>query len=292
MVIPRWLKPSPWADPVNIDEVSRQYLAADHEAPIFLREVVGWEARWQRMLFQVLIPPHLLVAHHIDPIKLTDPQDRPCAFIYTGADHSSFRLELFHAGDGSVPLAELEISDTAFNQIEVVWVTLQDPLAPRFDIDVIPEDQTTVRGTTRRNLSAEAAALEAGLAPGQTRRGLRILRELVERIETFMLCLNQREYIVQPLFYHTAVLFEQYGFSYMKGRSYMEMIHQRFMPGGDLRQQMNGATPFRQPQFADSIRGRSWAIHDQILDSPWDRVRMVKRVGQNASINTCPGIPW
>jgi hypothetical protein len=107
-----------------------------------------------------------------------------------------------------------------------------------------------------------------------------------------MLCLNQREYIVQPLYYHTAVLFEQYGFSYIQGQSYMERIHEQFAPGGALHGRLDGATPFRRPELAGSIRGRSWAIHDQILDQPWNRVRMVKRLGMNAGVNTCPDIPW
>lgn len=295
MVIPHWLKPPPWTNHANhadADAANRQYLAVLHEAPVFLREVAGWDARWQRMLFQVLIPPNLLIEYRIDPIKLTDPQGRSCAYIYTGADRSSFRMELLSAGDNAEPLAELEISDTSFNQIEVVWVALQDPFAPRFDIDVAPNGQTTARGTTGRNLVAETAALAAGLAPGQVRRGLRVLRGLAERLETFMLCLNQRQYIVQPLYYHTAVLFEQYGFGYIQGQSYMETIHQKFAPGGELRTRLDGSTPFRQPQLADSIRGRSWAIHDQILDRPWDRVRMIKRLGLNAGANSCPNIPW
>jgi hypothetical protein len=29
-----------------------------------------------------------------------------------------------------------------------------------------------------------------------------------------------------------------------------------------------------------------------ILGEEWDRVRMVKRLGVNAKVNTCPGVPW
>ncbi len=138
----------------------------------------------------------------------------------------------------------------------------------------------------------EGAALLQQLAPGQVRRGLRALKWLAERLETLMLCLNQREYVVQPLFYHTAVLFEQLGCSYVQRQSRMEAIHQGFLPGGELRRRLDGSTPFRRPEQADSIRGRSWAIHDGILDQPWDRVRMVKRIGIHAGVNTCPNIPW
>lgn len=292
MVISGRRKPPLVDSPDSTDTLPRLPLTGHHDEPIFLREVVDWDLRWQRMLFQVLIPPSLLIEYHIDPVKLTDAAGRPCAFTRAGADRSSFRFELFHSGDSSEPMAELEVRDTPFNQIEVVWVTLQDPFAPRFDIDISPTGNSTARGTAGRNLSAETAALAAGLAPGQVRRGLRVLRWLAERIETLMLCLNQREYVVQPLYYHTAVLFEQYGFAYIQGQSRMEEIHRGFAPGGMLRARLDGSTPFRQPELADSIRGRSWAIHDLILDQPWDRVRMVKRLGVDAGVNSCPNIPW
>ena len=131
----------------------------------------------------------------------------------------------------------------------------------------------------------------AGLAPGQVRRGLGALCWLAERIETLMLCLGQRELVVQPLFYHTAVLFEQLGFSYIHGLSCMETIAAGFSSGGALRARLDGSTPFRHPELAATIRGRSWAIHDHILAEPWDRVRMVKHLGVHAGVNTCPGVP-
>ena len=132
----------------------------------------------------------------------------------------------------------------------------------------------------------------AGLAPGQVRRGLGALRWLAERIETVMLCLNQRELVVQPLFYHTAVLFEQLGFSYIHGLARMAAIAQGFEMGGELRAKLDTSTPFRRPELADTIRGRSWAIHDGILSEPWDKVRMVKHLGIHAGITTPPGVTW
>ena len=260
--------------------------------PIFLREVVTWDVRWQRMLFQILVPVQFLSQYDIDPVSLTDPQGRPVAFARPGSDKGSFRLELYPSGDAAEPLGEIEMADTLFNQIEIVWVTLQDPSAPRFDTDVMPGGEPTMRETGSRNLAAEEAAMAAGLAPGQVRRGLRASRWLMERVESLMLCLNQREFVVQPLYYHTAVLFEQLGFSYMQGQAQMESIAEGFVPGGPLRARLDGSTPFRRPEQVDSVRGRSWAIHDGILDKPWNRVHMIKRLGLPAGVNTCPGLPW
>jgi acetoin utilization protein AcuC len=72
----------------------------------------------------------------------------------------------------------------------------------------------------------------------------------------------------------------------------MERIAGGFAPGGHLRAKLDGSTPFRSAQLANTVRGRSWAIHDGILDEPWDRVRMVKRLGIDAEANTAPGVRW
>ena len=291
MMLPGWLKPPPWSGRLAIDAPERQDLAREPRRPIFLREVMEWDLRWQRMLFQILVPVELLIQYQIDPIDLTDPKGRPVAFSRPGVDRGSYRLELYPSGDAPEPMAELELADTQFNQIEVVWVALQNPSAPRFDTDVIADGEAS-NGGTKRNLVAEEAAMLAGLAPGQVRRGLGALRWLAERVETVMLCLNQRELIVQPLFYHTAVLFEQLGFSYIHGMARMTSIAQGFGAEGALRARLDAATPFRRPELAETIRGRSWAIHDGILTESWDRVRMVKRLGVHAGVSTCPGVPW
>ena len=176
------------------------------------------------------------------------------AFARRGADEGSFRFELYHEGGANEPMAELELADTQFNQIEVVWVTLQDPLAHRYDIDILPGGDTTMRGTAGRNLVAEEGAMMAGLAPGQVRRGLRAFKWLAERIETLMLCLNQHEYMAQPLFYHTAVLFEQYGFSYVQGQGLMEEVHSASspaascMPGWTIRRHSGGRARQHHPR--------------------------------------------
>jgi hypothetical protein len=288
MILPGWMKPPPMSGRLAVDAPGRQDLAREPHRPISLREVMEWDLRWQRMLFQILLPVELLVKYRIDPIDLTDAEGRPVAFSRPGINRGSYRLELYPTGDASEPMAELELADTPFNQIEVVWVALQNPSAPRFDTDIIANGNAG----TRRNLIAEEAAMLAGLAPGQVRRGLGALRWLAERIETVMLCLNQRELIVQPLFYHTAVLFEQLGFGYIHGMARMTSIAQGFGAGGDLRARLDGSTLFRRPELADTIRGRSWAIHDGILQETWDRVRMVKRLGVHAGVSTCPGVAW
>lgn len=285
------LKPIPDVDRAFARE-QRIPLSQGSQERTFLREVAGWDVRWQRLLFQVLLPIDLLVKHRIDPVALTDPQGHPVAFARPGGEQGSFRFELYHTGGASEPMAELELVDTQFNQIEVVWVGLQDPTGYRFDVDVLPGGGSSLRGTAGRNLVAETAAMLAGLAPGQVRRGIGGFGWLVDRIDTLMLCLNQRDYVARPLFYHMAILFERNGFSYVKGKALMEEVGRGFAPGGILRERLDGSTPFRLPEHADTIRGRSWAIHDGVLPQGWDEVHMIKRLGIKAGIDTAAGIPW
>lgn len=285
-----WIKSFPPAD--RDAAAPKLDLTRGREEPVSLREVAAWDVERQRMLFRILVPVHLLVKYHVDPLRLTDAEGRSVAFARKGINEGSYRFELYDQGDSSEPMAELELADTQFNQIEVVWVTLQDPCAHRYDIDRLPDGSTTLRGSAGRNIVAEEAAMLAGLAPGQVRRGLRAFRWLAERIETFMLCLNQREYMAQPLFYHTAILFEQYGFSYVQGQALMEEVHAGFQPGGELSARLDESTLFRRETLAGSIRGRSWAIHDGIMGERWNRVRMVKRLGVDACVRTAPGVVW
>ncbi len=70
----------------------------------------------------------------------------------------------------------------------------------------------------------------------------------------------------------------------------MEWIDRGFQSGGELFQKLDASTPFRQVEAANTVRGRSWAIHDGILGEPWPalEVRMFKRVGHHAGICTFP----
>jgi len=94
------------------------------------------------------------------------------------------------------------------------------------------------------------------------------------------------------LYYHNAVIFERYGFAYQMGKRRMDEIQAGFREGGELSQKLDGSSPFRSPMAANSIRLRSWAIHDGILGEPFTNVTMYKRVGKSADINTTSGSEW
>ena len=88
------------------------------------------------------------------------------------------------------------------------------------------------------------------------------------------------------------MIFEKYGFTYQQGRRLMQRIQNGFGPDGDLIPLLDGSTPFRHPEAAQSIRLRSWAIHDGILGEPFRNVTMYKQVGKHAGFSTCPACAW
>ena len=208
------------------------------------------------------------------------------------AGSSAVEMELRHQPDFPDPVLYGHMMDTLNGHVHVLLYLLNDPSSPRFDVDRLADGQPTKFGTRARNLRAEQAAMEFGLAPGQVRRGLRLLGSAIQAFERFVESLGQDMYFTEPLYYHNAVLFEQHGFAYEKGRRLMERIQKGFAQGGDLVSLLDNSTPFRNPQTINSIRLRSWAIHDNLLGEPFTNVTMYKRVGKFAEINTCFDCIW
>jgi acetoin utilization protein AcuC len=201
-------------------------------------------------------------------------------------------MSLFHEKRFPDPILYAHLTDTMNGQIHILLYILNDPDSPRFDVDKLPDGTPTKFGTLQRNVEAEKKALEAGLAPGQIRRGLRMLGQALEAFEGFIKSLGHDMYFAEPLYYHNAVIFERYGFSYQMGKRLMESIHAGFQPGGELCALLDGSNPFRRPDAGNRIRKRSWAIHDSVLGEPFTNVTMYKRVGVAAGINTTPGCDW
>ncbi|MGH2523866.1 MAG: hypothetical protein ACRDH2_15280 [Anaerolineales bacterium] len=234
------------------------------------------------------IPPALLRRFQIDPHSLADAEGRKLLTITAPDGTSSVELDLRHAFGARDPLFYGHLTDTLNGQILVLLVTVNDPEGPRFDVDRLPDGTKTQFGTFKRNVEAEVAAMRAGLAPSQIRRGLRLLSEFIATFEHFIARLGHPIYFIEPLAYHNAVVFERYGFAYQQGRRWMESLNTRFSPGGDLLARLDGSTPFRQPGAENSIRGRSWAIHDGLLGEPYTEVHMYKHVGKHAGVTTAP----
>jgi hypothetical protein len=271
--------------------VSALRLMRDPDLAVPLRALNQFSPGAKKRLYRPLLPPELLVRFGINPITWRGPDGDNHVRLVAPEEKGLVKLEAYHRVDARDPFAYLELVDNNFNGINVVLVVINDPASPRFDTDISAEGERTLFGTVHRNREAEAAAMAAGLAPGQVHQGLRTTSLALQQLQGFLALLGHESFAAEPLTYATAILFESRGFSYMSGRRLMEEIDQEFQPRGRLHAALDGSNPFRQPGQAETIRGRAWAIHDGILEAigkSWNNVRMVKRLGHDAGINTFP----
>jgi hypothetical protein len=73
----------------------------------------------------------------------------------------------------------------------------------------------------------------------------------------------------------------------------MQRIQDEFTrESGEVVDKLDNSSVFRQADARQSIRLRSWAIHDGILGEPFSNVTMYKYVGQSAGINNAEGTHW
>ncbi|OGO37820.1 MAG: hypothetical protein A2W35_04670 [Chloroflexi bacterium RBG_16_57_11] len=248
-------------------------------------------AEEKRAIYAQLIPSELLERFQLASNLITGEGE---SLLHLGGreDGSDTEMALYHQPGFPDPILYGHITDTITGHVHVLLYVLNDPDSPRFDVDRTADGSPTQFGTRHRNLAAEEAAIRFGLAPGQIRRGLRMLGPAIQAFERFIANLGHEIYFNEPLYYHNAIIFERYGFAYQRGRRLMERIQDGFAEGGDLRAMLDGSTPFRQPEAANSIRLRSWALHDRLLGEAFSDVTMYKRIGVNAGVDTCPGCDW
>ena len=242
----------------------------------------------KREIYSRYIPQEL-----IEKFKLRDLKNNQDLLQFRFAPGSSdVEMMLYHKVKFPDPILYAHLADNINGQIHVLLYILNDPDSPRFSVDKMPNGSPTQFGIRKRNIEAETAALKEGLSPGQVRHGLRSLRQAMGAFEGFVSSLGHDLYFVEPLYYHNAVIFERYGFSYQMGRRHMNEIQAGFAEGGGLRQMLDDSNPFRSSKAANSIRLRSWAIHDGILGEPFTNVTMYKRVGISANISTTLDCKW
>ena len=256
--------------------------------PDSIRGINALPENEKRSLYLTLIPEWLYADGFLDRETLTvDGQSVVQMRCPKGS--RAFEIAIRRRAADKVPMLYLNMADTFNNRLVVLLVAINDPDAPRFDTDYDAEEKRTHFGTVSRNIGEELAAMRAGLAPGQVRAGLRWFRRLVPVFERFVANMGQDLFFMEPLAYHNAIACERNGFSYERGYQEMLRIDQGFQPGGELHASLTPNNPFRHPEFAQSIRGRSWAIHDGILGHPYTGVHMYKRLGIDAGIRTFTG---
>ncbi|HEY5728648.1 MAG TPA: hypothetical protein VIS72_01260 [Anaerolineales bacterium] len=236
---------------------------------------------------------HYIPGELIEKFNLPDIVQNSGLMKFRYAEGSSdVEMMLYHKEGFPDPILYGHLADTLNGQIHVLLYILNDPDSPRFDVDKMPDGSPTRFGIRVRNVGAELSAMRAGLAPGQVRRGLHLFKQAMSTFEEFIISLGHDMYYVEPLYYHNAIIFERHGFGYQMGRRRMEGINLGFGEGGELTLRLDESTPFRSSNARNSIRLRSWAIHDGIMGEPFTNVTMYKRVGKMSGTNTAPDCGW
>ncbi|MEQ9460154.1 MAG: hypothetical protein RIG82_04305 [Phycisphaeraceae bacterium] len=245
----------------------------------------------KRALYGSILPERCF-----EHLRRVDPKH----FSGVGLDERSFRLDA-RAGSYEARLrvpaervhgdygVSLDLADAGGGQLEIGFLVINDLSAPRFNVDVDELGRITLLGTAGRNIEEERRAMLAGLGPCQVRKGLGLFAELLPRLESFAKRLGYYGIVLEPLTYHNAVWYENHGFAYISGRRRMLEIDRAFARGGALYEALDGSD-FRQQRFARTARGRSWAIHDGILEAMGGEARMelemVKVIGQSSHQET------
>lgn len=266
-----------------------------------LGDINSLDVAEKERIYTSIIPARILELVKISPQTLCGADGRRRVTIIAPRGMGLARIEVRSDPDDRHTVFFLDIADTHFRQMELSFCIINDPFAPRFDVDVDESGVNNCFATLGRNRPEELRSMRAGLFPNQTSQGLRMFGEFFSRFECFVDALGMDMIVAEPLTYDNAIRFEKYGFDYLNGRRMMEEINREFRPGGVLFNDLDGSTPFRMPGMEKTVHGRSWAIHDGILDEPWDDVsvdkildepwediRIYKMIGQHAGLNTFP----
>jgi hypothetical protein len=261
--------------------------------PSSIREINKLPDDDKHGIYKTLLPDWLFMKYGVDRKTLRRAVDnQPIIHFRCPAGTRAMELIVKRRITDMDPMFYINLADAFNNQLIVLLVVVNDPDAPRFNIDIDVHGNPTNFGTTSRNIPAELMAMRAGLSPGQVRKGLRAFKESVPIFETFVQRMGHDIFFIEPLAYHNAIVFERYGFSYLRGYKDMVEIDAEFRPGGKLYDKLEDDNPFRDKDNWRSVRKRSWAIHDGILGHPFTGFQMYKRVGTNADVNTFPDAIW
>lgn len=240
-----------------------------------------------------LVPDAIFETFQIDRQTLTNPFGERVLTGVFPPDENFACIEVKHRSEDKDCIFSCQVSLEAFMQsLYLDFLIINDPFSERFNVDIDELGRDTLLGTRSRNIPEEVRAMEAGLAPGMVRHGLRLLKEFVNCLKAFMEPLGLKTITLGAFFYHNAILWERHGFTYFRGGKMMERIHKEFQPGGLLHEKLDDSTPFRRKGMEKTVRGRSWAIYDgifaDVFDEEWESPKMYKMLEKDFKVNTFP----
>lgn len=252
-------------------------------------------------IYSSIIPPHLFTHTGISPLTLASGDNRRMLTVIAPEGFSFARMEVRHNPDSPLTIFFLDITETHYHQMELSFCIINDPYAERFAVDLDQNGTNNAFTSLGRNIPEELKAMQSGLFPIQTSRGMNMFGEFLALFELFVDALGMEIIMAEPLTYDNAIRYEKHGFDYLNGRGMMMEINREFRPGGALFRKLDGSSPFRMPGMEKTVHGRSWAIHDGILNDArnepgverirnesWEDIRIYKSIGVHAGVDTFP----
>ncbi|MEP6894301.1 MAG: hypothetical protein ABI986_01715 [Chloroflexota bacterium] len=289
------VSPEPKKIVPDAGDISIAQLIGDASLPVTLKALNSLPENPKLRLYRALIPIQVLAEFDINPRTWQNSDKLQQVKLDAEQGSDKVKITAWFGDDPQNEFFYLELADNQYNGITLNFLIANNPTSERFRTDYDATGKETLFGTVRRNLVEEEKAMQAGLAPGQVREGLRCSSIVFTHVETFLTMLAHHAFFLEPLTYVSAWIFERRGFAYSKGHQLMDTIHREFQPGGELHKALDGSTPFRQPDQWKTVRGRAWAIHDgllQVIDRKWDDLKMIKQVGRHAGVNTFPNAEY
>jgi hypothetical protein len=278
---------------------NEQLRSEDGRALSSLLDINALTAAEKERVYAAIIPPRLFSLLDISPLTFCGPDGLRRVRIIAPQGMALARIEVRHQPEDRRTTFFLDIAETHYQQMELSFCIINDPFSPYFAVDVDMNGNDNCFATTGRNIPEEIRAMQAGLFPNQTCRGLKMFPEFFRLFERFVDALGMDIILAEPLTYDNAIRYEKYGYDYLNGRRMMTEINHEFRPGGVLFNKLDGSSPFRMPGMDRTVHGRSWAIHDglldepwddlsvdKILDEPWEDIRIYKSVGIHAGVET------
>ncbi len=241
-----------------------------------------------------LVPDSIFEKFHIDRKALTNQFGERVVRGIFPPDENFGCIEVKYGSTDRDCIFSCQVSLQSFMEsLHLDFLIVNDPFSERFNVDIDEMGRDTLLGNRSRNIPEEVKAMEAGLAPGMVRHGLGLMKESAKCLERFTESLGLKTISINALYYHNAIVWERYGFTYFKGGKMMERIHKEFQPGGLLYERLDNSTPFRRKGMEGTVRERSWAIYDGIyldaFDEEWESPMMYKILGRDFKVNTFPG---
>ena len=247
-----------------------------------LRKINSLPAEIKKRVYASLVPLDLFTTYGVDPVTLLDREGNKAFGFDFPSEKGTVKIEFKRSVSENDPIVFIQISDTLYNQVEFEWIIINDPDSERFQIHISDSTQFIPPGSEFRNIPEEIRSMQAGLAPGQVRKGLHKFHVIMDLLESLLSRLRISLIHGAPYAYHNAIEMERIGYFYTSGKELMLEIDREFHPRGRLLRKLDGSSPFRRPGMEKTIRGRSWAIHDGILDKPWICPAMTKIIGRRA----------